>query len=355
MSSLAKYLGSLEPIGKDTLAVGPLADYLAGAISGFAGPLTARRFSGGQSNPTFLLETPDRDYVLRRRPSGELQASAHQIDREYRVLAALHPTGFPVPEPLAWCDDESVIGSQFYVMERVAGRVFFDNSMPDLTRDERTAVYDSVNATLAQLHGLDLDALGLSDYGRPGQYFQRQIGRWSKQYESAKTHDIPEMDRLMAWLPTAMPDDDRTTLVHGDFALHNMLIHPSEPRIAAVLDWELSTTGNPIADLTYLLGEWYRPAQFDPRGSLLGRDLGELGIPTQEAFAARYFERTGATPPADLGLYRAFMLFRGAALVQGVMGRTRAGNANDPDGAGDIERVRLLAEIAWAEARRLGA
>jgi len=355
MTDLTKYLGALEPIADDALPIGRLGEFLAGAVAGFRGPLSARRFSGGQSNPTFLLETPDRAYVLRRRPGGPLLASAHQIDREYRVLQALHPTGFPVPEPLAWCDDEAVLGAPFYVMERVPGRVFFDNSMPDLTPDERGAVFDSVNATLASLHKLDHVALGLGDFGRPGNYLERQIARWSRQYDQSKTEAIPEMDRLIAWLPQAVPPDDRTTLVHGDFALHNILIHPTEPRVAAVLDWELSTTGHPIADLTYLLAEWYRPAAFDPRGSLRGQNLAALGIPVEDAFAARYFARTGFPEPADLGIYRAYILFRGAALVQGVIGRAVAGNANDPAGAGGVARVRLLAETAWAEARRLGA
>jgi aminoglycoside phosphotransferase (APT) family kinase protein len=356
MTARAKYLGGLEDVAADALPLGRLAEHLAHLLPEFRGPLTARRFSGGHSNPTFLLETPDRRYVLRRKPPGTLLPSAHQIDREFRVLSALHPAGFPVPEPLAYCDDEGVIGSAFYVMAYAPGRVFLDNAMPDLDPDERAAVYDDVNATLARLHALDLTALGLADLGRPGDYFARQVTRWSRQYEQSRTEPIAEMDRLIAWLPDALPPDDgRVTLVHGDFSFHNLLIHPTEPRVVAVLDWELATTGHPVADLTYHLMEWYRPGASDVRGALNEGDPARLGIPTEEAYAGLYFARTGFPRPHDLAVYRAYNLFRVAAIVQGIVGRAAAGNANDATAAAQAPRVRVLAQAAWAEAKRLGA
>jgi aminoglycoside phosphotransferase (APT) family kinase protein len=332
-----------------------LAQFLGDTVPGYQGPLEVRQFEGGQSNPTYLLTTPTLKYVLRRKPPGVLLKSAHAVDREFRVMRALFERGFPVPEPLALCEDEAVLGTAFYVMRHVPGRVFLINAMPDLTREERAAVYDSANAVLAQLHSLDHEAAGLGDFGRPGNYFERQIGRWSKQYESSKTDDIPEMDRLIDWLPRATPPAGETRLIHGDYSFHNLLIHPTEPRVAAVVDWELSTTGDPLGDLTYHAMEWYRPGGSDARGTLEGLDLAALGIPDLESYVARYCERVGRPAPENLGFYKAYNLFRVAAIVQGIVGRALQGNAAAADAAHQIERVRPLARAAWAAAQEAGA
>src|SRR6185295_17157000 len=229
------------------------------------------QFDGGQSNPTYRLTTSAGMYVLRRKPPGVLQASAHAVHREFEVMSALFGAGFPVPEPLVMCFDEAITGSQFYVMRYVPGRVFFDMSMPDLSREERAAVYDSVNATLARLHSLEPGKIGLAGFGKPGNYFARQVSRWSRQYEATRLEDIPEMDKLIEWLPGAVPaDEGRQAVVHGDFSFHNVLISPTEPRVVAVIDWELSTIGHPLGDLTYHMMEWYRPVGVDLRGTLKG-------------------------------------------------------------------------------------
>lgn len=328
--------------------------YLRETVDGYDGPLTVSQFQGGQSNPTYLLETPGHSYVLRRKPPGVLLKSAHAVDREFRVMSALYGTGFPVPRPLVLCEDEDVTGTMFFVMDYVPGRVFRDCSMPDLSRDERAAVFDSVNATLAHLHSIDFGAIGLGDYGRPGNYFARQISRWSKQYDASRDADIPEMDRLIEWLPEHLPPESDPCVVHGDYSFHNVLIHPTEPRVVAVLDWELSTLGDPLGDLMYHAMEWYRPAGIDPRGTLRGKDLDALGVPTLDDYVARYFERIGRTPPSDLAFYRAYNLFRVAAIVQGIAGRARDGTASAADAAEMAAKVRPLAQAAWAEAEGAG-
>jgi aminoglycoside phosphotransferase (APT) family kinase protein len=260
-----------------------------------------------------------------------------------------------VPEPLALCEDESVLGTAFYVMRHVPGRVFLINAMPDLTPGERAAVYDSANETLARLHTVDHVAIGLEDFGRSGDYFGRQIGRWSQQYQASRTADIAEMDRLMEWLPKALPPQGDTRLIHGDYSFHNLLIHPTEPRVVAALDWELSTTGDPIGDLTYHAMEWYRPDDGDARGSLRGLDLAALGIPDLESYVARYCARVGRPPIENLDFYKAYNLFRVAAIVQGIVGRAVQGNAAAEGAAQQAARVRPLAEAAWAFARQAGA
>jgi len=333
-----------------------LCEWLAAAAPEFVGPLSVRQFDGGQSNPTYLLETPSAKYVLRRKPPGVLLKSAHAVDREFRMLSALAAQGFPVPRPLAFCDDDSVLGTMFYVMAFVPGRIFWDCTMPDVSREQRAAIFDSVNATLAQLHNFDPAQIGLADYGRPGNYFGRQLARWSQQYQASRTSDIPEMEQLIEWLPANLPPDDgRTSIVHGDFSFHNVLIHPTEPRVVAVVDWELSTLGHPLGDLTYHLMDWYRPAGVDLRGTLKGLDLGALGIPTLEEYVSRYCARTGITLTGSLAYYRAYNLFRVAAIVQGVAHRLLGGNAASTNANEVISRVRPLAEAAWAEARAAGA
>jgi aminoglycoside phosphotransferase (APT) family kinase protein len=293
--------------------------------------------------------------VLRRKPPGLLLKSAHQIDREYRVLSALGAVDFPVPRPLLYCDDDAVIGTAFYVMAHVPGRIFLDVAMPDLDPETRSRIFDSVNATLAALHRLDLATLGLSDYGRPGNYFARQISRWSKSYEASRTQDIPAMDRLIDWLPTAVPDDEETCLIHGDYSFHNVLIHPTGTHVVGVVDWELSTTGHPLGDLMYHAMEWYRPGDADPRGSLADVDLAALGIPDLDRYVADYCERVGRAVPVNLDFHKAYNLFRVAAIVQGIVGRARDGTAASAHAAEQAVRVPLLANAAWRFAQQAGA
>ncbi|CAN7606384.1 MULTISPECIES: phosphotransferase family protein [Duganella] len=326
-----------------------LHDYLRQHLAGYAGPLTVRQFQGGQSNLTYLLETPHARYVLRRQPAGVLLKSAHAVDREFRVMTALSGLGdFPVPQPLLLCTDRDVLGSMFYVMSHVEGRIFWDCRMPDLNPAERAAIFDSANATLARLHTVDFAAIGLADYGKPGNYFARQISRWSRQFDESRTQDVPEMDQLMAWLPTALPaDDGLSSIVHGDYSFHNLLIHPTEPRVVGVLDWELSTLGHPLGDLMYHMMEWYRPPGVDARGTLSGADLKALGIPSQEEYIARYCERTGFALQATLPFYRAFNLFRTAAILQGIAHRLRDGNAASANAAEIAANIGPLAKAAW--------
>jgi len=356
MSNLRKYLGDVAAVrpGHEIDADALLA-YLEREVRTFSGPIKIRQFAGGQSNPTYLIETPEKKYVLRRKPYGPLLPSAHQIDREYRVMDALGAAGFPVPDVLCYCADEDVIGAPFYVMAHIEGRIFSDCRMPDLTREDRAAAYDSANATLARLHSFDLKALGLEDYGRTGNYFGRQIARWSRQYQASCTDDILEMEKLIEWLPNAVPPGDDTGLIHGDYSFHNLLFHPVRPEVLGVLDWELSTTGHPVGDLMYHGMEWYRPVGSDPRGTLADADLPALGIPTLEEYVARYCARAGRAPIAELGFYRAYNLFRVAAIVQGIVARARDGTAASAEAADQAPRVRALATAAWREARELGA
>lgn len=352
-----KYLGDVGDVRDNSrFDEARLDAWLQGALAGYRGPLSVKQFDGGQSNPTYLLQTPARKYVLRRKPPGVLLKSAHAVDREFRVLSALSGQGFPVPEPLVLCEDESVIGTMFYVMNHVDGRIFWDCSMPDLARRERAAIFDTVNETLARLHRFDPAGVGLQNFGRPGNYFARQISRWSQQYEASKTADIAEMDRLIAWLPGATPADDGVgRIIHGDYSFHNVLIHPTEPRVVAVIDWELSTIGHPLGDLMYHMMEWYRPAGADLRGTLEGRDLQALGIPSFEEYAARYCERAGLALHGNWAFYRAYNLFRVAAIIQGVVHRLQNGNAASSNAAELAARVRPLAQAGWQEACEAGA
>jgi len=337
--------------------VARLGRYLEGVIDGFEGPLALARFKGGQSNPTFLVETASRAYVVRRKPPGPLLPSAHAVDREFRVLSALDRAGFPVAHPYALCTDEAVIGSMFYVMDKVEGRVFWDPAMPGAAPAQRSATYDAMNATLARLHGFDPSAIGLSDYGRGEGYIARQIARWTKQYAASATEDVPEMRALADWLPGAVPPQPAIVLVHGDYRLDNLIVDPATGAVRAVLDWELSTLGDPLADVTYHLMQWIMPRSESGAGtgSLAGLDLGALGIPSLEAYARAYTARTGFDPLPRIETYFAYNLWRLAAILQGILGRARDGTAANAAALAMAAQVRPLAEEAWRFARRAGA
>jgi aminoglycoside phosphotransferase (APT) family kinase protein len=338
------------------IAAPALADYLGRHIEGFGGPPTLVRFRGGQSNPSYLLATPARRYVLRRKPFGKLLPSAHAIEREYRVTAALDGAGFPVARPLHLCTDESVIGAAFYVMEHIDGRVFWQPHAPGLGGRERAALFVSMNETIARLHGLDPAALGLQDFGRPEGYMARQIGRWSGQYRASATETIAEMDRLIAWLPGACPQSSAPAIVHGDFRLDNCIVASGSPRVAAVLDWELSTIGDPLADFTYHLMQWFMPVSETGAGvGTLTGHMEEPGLPRLEDYIADYCRRTGRAGIPDLDIYMAYNFFRLAAILQGILGRVRDGTAASADAAAMARQVRPLAETAWAFARKAGA
>jgi aminoglycoside phosphotransferase (APT) family kinase protein len=296
--------------------------YLRDHIDDYAGPLTVKQFEGGQSNPTYFLTTPQRNYVLRRKPPGKLAKSAHAVDREYRVISALNTVRFPVPRAYVLCEDPAVIGTTFFVMSHVPGHVRADPALPDVAPAHRASLVYSYIDTLAQLHSFDHVALGLSEFGPPGNYFERQVSRWSRQYAETETEKLPEMHELIAWLTQSIPAQERTSVVHGDYSFHNLLCHPDEPRIAAVLDWELSTIGDPLADFTYFTQPWFAPA--GPR-SLGGLDLAAIAVPAYAAVRDRYCERTGRAALPNENFYRAFHAFRSGAILQGIIRRALDG------------------------------
>ncbi|RSU50326.1 phosphotransferase family protein [Sphingomonas sp. S-NIH.Pt15_0812] len=338
---------------KDRLDLDRLADWMRGAVPGFAGPIAYAKFAGGQSNPTYRLDTPDRAYVLRRKPFGPILPSAHAVEREYRVIAGLHPTGFPVPRPYGLCEDAGVIGAPFYVMEMVEGRTIWDGAMPDATPDQRRAHYDAMIDTLAALHQVDYVAAGLSDYGKPGNYFERQVARWTKQYRASETEVMPAVDRLIAWLPRTLPEQTRTAIVHGDYRIDNMIFASNEARVVAVLDWELSTLGDPLADFSYLLMNWV--TEPEGRSGVKGLTGPETGIPTIEQVVERYCAATGRDGVPRLDWYFAYNLFRLTGIVQGIKKRIIDGNASSARAAETAARVHGLADAAWAFAERAGA
>ena len=322
-----------------------LAGWMATHVAGFRGPVTVAPLAGGQSNPTFRLSAPSGDYVLRRKPMGALLQSAHMVDREFRVIRALAGTGVPVPRAYALCEDEGVIGSAFYVMDFIAGRVFMDPRLPGLAASERAAIFDSMNQTIANLHQVDPAAVGLSEFGRPANYMQRQFARWSKQYRLSETEAIPAMDHLIEWLPPRLPEGGEVRIVHGDLRLDNMMIHPTEPRVVAVLDWELSTLGDPLSDFANNASAWWiEPEVF--RG-LAGVDLAPLGIPSVAEYVAAYDARTGRRPGGDWEIYVVFNLFRLAAIIQGIAKRSLDGTAADPEAAALGRMARPIAETGW--------
>jgi aminoglycoside phosphotransferase (APT) family kinase protein len=349
------YTGTKPVADQHTFDTAALQAYLQRNLDGFGGPLTVEQFKGGQSNPTYKLNTPGASYVMRAKPgpAAKLLPSAHAIDREFTVMRALHATDVPVPKMLLLCDDEAVIGRAFYVMEFVQGRVLWDQSLPEMDKAGRGAIYDEMNRVIAALHNVDVKAAGLESYGKPGNYFDRSIGRWSKQYVASITEPISEMDRLMEWLPAHMPasarDDTQASVVHGDYRLDNLVFHPTEPRVLAVLDWELSTIGHPLADFSYHCMSWHIPHQIG-RG-IGGHDLAALGIPDEKSYVRRYCERTGRSDPdavmADWNFYMAYNLFRMAGILQGIAKRVVDGTASSAQARTAAAGARPLAEMGW--------
>ncbi len=330
-----------------------LAAWMAANVADFAGPLSVRQFNGGQSNPTYKLTTPRQNYVLRRKPPGVLLKSAHAVDREYRVITALHAAGFPAPRTFGLCTDDSVIGTWFYVMDCVDGRVIWDTTFPDVPKPDRAAYFDAMNATIAQLHSLDPAAIGLGDFGKPGNYFARQITRWSQQYlDDTDAGRFPDMDKLVEWLPANIPPGEEISVVHGDYRCDNMIFHPTEPRVLAVLDWELSTLGHPLADFSYHLMMYRMPTTTS--AGLLGLDLAALGIPTEAEYTAAYCRRTGRDGIANMDFYVAYNMFRLAAIVHGIRGRVVRGTAASAHAKAMGETVGPLAALAWAQAQAAG-
>jgi aminoglycoside phosphotransferase (APT) family kinase protein len=330
-----------------------LGEWLAGNVADFAGPFRVEKFAGGQSNPTYRIDAASGSYVLRRKPFGPILPSAHAVEREHRLIAALHPTGFPVARPYGLCEDDDVIGAPFYIMEMVEGRTFWDGSLPDMAPDVRTAVYEAIVDTLAALHSVDYEAAGLGDYGKPGNYFERQVARWSKQYRASQTDDLPEIERLIEWLPRTVPEQTRTSIVHGDFRIDNMIFAPAQPRVLAVLDWELSTLGDPLADFSYFLMSWVTAPE--GRSGVQGLTGPATGIPTIEAVVDRYCAATERDGVPDLNWYFAYNLFRLAGIVQGIKKRIIDGNASSAQAAKTVERLPGLAASAWHFAREAGA
>ena len=360
MSNFDHFVGTRPVSEQHAFDIDALSAWLARNMEGFAGPLTVEMFKGGQSNPTYKLITPGQSYVMRAKPGpvAKLLPSAHAIEREFAVMSGLQGTDVPVPRMYVLCEDESVIGRAFYIMEFMQGRVLWDQSLPGMQPAERASIYNESNRVIAALHSVKFAERGLASYGKPGNYFERQIGRWSKQYVASITQPIDEMDKLMAWLPANMPasarDENRVSIVHGDFRLDNLMFHPTEPRVIAVLDWELSTLGHPLADFSYHCMAWHiQPGQFRGIGGL---DLPALGIPSEQEYIRLYCERTGLATPeelaADWNFYLAYNLFRLAAILQGIAKRVEMGTASSAQAKASGEGARPLAQLAWSFAQR---
>lgn len=348
-----EFMGTMPVSARQKFDTDALADYMRQHVAGFSGSLTVEQFKGGQSNPTFKLSADGQQYVLRTKPApaAKLLPSAHAIEREFRVMDALHNAGFPAAKQYALCTDEAVIGRSFYIMEFVAGRILWDQSLPGMSKTERSAIYDEMNRVIAQLHNIDYAAIGLADYGKPGNYFARQIDRWTKQYRASETEKIDAMEHLIAWLPNNIPPGDDTSIVHGDYRMDNMIFHPTEPRILALLDWELSTLGHPLADFSYHLMSWHiAPGQFRGIGGL---DHQALGIPSEDDYIARYCERTGKTiRKEDFSFYLAYNMFRLAGILQGIMKRVVDGTAASEQALKAGKAARPMAEMGWRYASK---
>jgi aminoglycoside phosphotransferase (APT) family kinase protein len=355
MSRDDNFVGTRPVSEAHSFDIATLEAWLTQHLAGFKGPLTVEMFKGGQSNPTYKLITPSQSYVMRAKPGpvAKLLPSAHAIEREFKVMGGLFGTDVPVAQMHVLCEDESIIGRAFYVMEFVQGRVLWEQTLPGMTNTQRADIYDAMNRVIAALHTVPFAQRGLADYGRPGNYFERQIGRWSKQYVASVTQPIDEMDKLMAWLPNNMPasarDESKVSIVHGDYRLDNLMFHASEPRVMAVLDWELSTIGHPLADFSYHCMAWHiPPGTFRGIG---GVDVKSLGIPTEDEYIHRYCDRTGLTTPADLkadwNFYLAYNMFRIAAILQGIAKRVEAGTASSAQAKASGAGARPMAELAW--------
>jgi aminoglycoside phosphotransferase (APT) family kinase protein len=338
--------------GEGDLALDRVERFLSDHIAGFRGPLAAERFAGGQSNPTYRLRAASGDYVLRRKPPGPLLPSAHAVDREFRVMQALAQTAVPVPRVYALCEDDSVTGSAFYVMEHLDGRIFWDQRLPGIAPDERRAMFRSMNQVIADLHSVNYAALGLDDFGRPGNYMGRQIARWSRQYRASETVKQPAMDALIDWLPAHLPPEGAPSIVHGDYRMDNLVFHKTEPRVIGVLDWELSTIGDPLADFAYHAMSWrIDPALYNGLG---GVDVAALGIPDEADYVAAYCRHTGRTAVADWEFYMTYSLFRFAAICQGIAKRAIDGTAASSEARRIGDLARQFGEQAWSLAKSLG-
>ena len=363
MSNFDHFVGTKPVSDTHAFDVSALEVWMSAQVAGFAGPITVEMFKGGQSNPTYKLVTPGRSYVMRSKPGpvAKLLPSAHAIEREFKVMQGLAGTDVPVPHMYALCEDESIIGRAFYIMEFKAGRVLWDQSLPGMTPQQRGAIYDEMNRVMAALHTVDVTRRGLADYGKPGNYFERQIGRWSKQYVASVTQPIDEMDKLMAWLPMNMPagakDDSKVSVVHGDYRMDNLMFAADAPQVVAVLDWELSTLGHPLADFSYHCMAWHIPASLG-RG-IGGLDIAALGIPSEAEYMRRYCERTGLATPqqlqADWNFYLAYNMFRIAAILQGIAKRVEAGTASSAQAKAAGDTARPMAQLAWSYAQKHGA
>ena len=360
MSRDDAFVGTRAVSDAHSFDVGTLQTWLSQHLQGFAGPLSVEMFKGGQSNPTYKLITPSKSYVMRAKPGpvAKLLPSAHAVEREFKVMGGLYGTDVPVAQMHVLCEDESIIGRAFYVMEFVQGRVLWDQTIPTMNRQERGAIYDEMNRVIAALHTVPFAERGLSNYGKPGNYFERQIGRWSKQYVASVTQPIAEMDQLMAWLPAHMPasalDASKVSIVHGDYRLDNLMFHPTEAKVLAVLDWELSTIGHPLADFSYHCMAWHiPPGTFRGIG---GVDAAALGIPTESEYIHRYCDRTGLAKPQDLktdwNFYLAYNMFRIAAILQGIAKRVEAGTASSAQAKASGAGARPMAELAWKFAQQ---
>jgi len=351
MSDNDKFVGTRPVSEAQAFDVGRLADYMRQHVDGFSGELTVEQFKGGQSNPTFRLSAGGKRYVMRRKPKGNLLPSAHAVDREYRVISALAQTDVPVARTFALCEDDGVIGTMFYIMDCVDGRILWDPALPEAKDNaERAAIFDEMNRVIAALHNVDPVAVGLGDYGKPGNYIERQVARWTKQYRAAETEKIDAVDNLIDWLPQHIPAGDETRIVHGDYRLDNMIFHPTEPRVLAVLDWELSTLGHPLVDFAYHCMTWRMPANAS-RG-LGGIDIAKLGIPSESDYVKRYLDRTGrgtsaTVTPDQWSYYLVFNMFRLVGILQGITKRALQGNASSPEALAAGKRARPLAEQAW--------
>lgn len=350
-----QFTGTMPVQDRHRFDAARLEAYLRERVKGLAGPLTVEQFKGGQSNPTYRVTAGTRSYVLRRKPPGKLLPSAHAVEREYRVLTALRDTGVPVPRTYCLCEDETIIGTAFYVMGYVDGRVLWGPALPAMDNAERAAIYDEMNRVIAALHRVDYAAVGLAEFGKPGNYFARQIARWSKQYRASETEPIDAMDRLIAWLPENIPASDETTLVHGDYRLDNLVFHPTQTRIVAVLDWELSTLGHPLADFAYHCMSWRIPP--GPFRGLGGIDLGTLGIPAEGDYVATYCRRVGrgSIDPDHWDFYLAYNMFRAAGIAQGIMGRVVDGTAASQHAVEFGRWARVMAELGWQQVERIVA